>query len=145
MSAGAPWRRLRNIIVHADTEPVGLIMGLYTLSWGLILLLPAKTFANPSYARMESIAPEDVWGVFIVLLGCVILYGVLYGVSVCRVSTSLITALLWTVIGFLTGSAGGWSTTGWIHFFGAALISYAMHYRLLHEFYLARKGGPRAD
>lgn len=31
--------------------------------WGVVLLSPANTFGNPSYAALARIAPEEVWGI----------------------------------------------------------------------------------
>ena len=32
------------------------------LLWGMVLCLPLGTFANPQYAALAAIAPEQVWG-----------------------------------------------------------------------------------
>lgn len=39
--------------------------------WGVLLLIPTNTFANGhAYQAMADLAPEEVWGVVMLTLGC---------------------------------------------------------------------------
>ncbi|WP_131193736.1 hypothetical protein [Lichenihabitans psoromatis] len=40
-------------------------------AWGFYLLLPMRTFDNPQYGVLATIAPEEIWGLFAIAIAAV--------------------------------------------------------------------------
>ena len=40
-----------------------------TTLWGMVLLLPAETFAGRGWIIFRAVAPEEAWGILMFLLG----------------------------------------------------------------------------
>ncbi|MGG3801260.1 hypothetical protein [Metabacillus fastidiosus] len=47
-------------------------MMLVALWWGVVLALPAHTFANPVYGAMSHLMPEKVWSALCIVIGLTI-------------------------------------------------------------------------
>jgi hypothetical protein len=60
----------RRIFKIAETS-----LMLVALWWGVLLIIPARTFSNPVYHAMESLMPESVWGIQCLFIGIVLLCG----------------------------------------------------------------------
>jgi hypothetical protein len=43
----------------------------YALIWGMIVIMPPQTFKNPLYSAFLSIAPENIWGIFALVVGTI--------------------------------------------------------------------------
>ncbi len=63
--------RLLGILFYYHSDLTEFALSVFAVAWGLWLLLPFPTFAaeHALYARMEQIAPEEIWGGVFVLLG----------------------------------------------------------------------------
>lgn len=48
-----------------------------TFLWGVVLLLPADTFAGPSWVIFRAIMPEGSWAVLLIILGALRLGGLI--------------------------------------------------------------------
>ena len=62
--------RLLTLIVRTDTSASGMLVGFWTMVWGIWLLLPFDLFTDIGvYRNLASLAPEWLWGIVAVLLG----------------------------------------------------------------------------
>ena len=70
-----------------------------SLWWGIILILPFHTFStSDSYAAMQQIAEENVWAVFMLLLGTVQLAGMVFDRFHLKRTGLLIATFIWFFI-----------------------------------------------
>lgn len=75
------------------------------LSWGSILLLPYRTFDEPTFSAMSNMAPESVWGfgcMFIggIRLAVLIRNGAWYLNSEARAVMAFVSCFVWLQITF---------------------------------------------
>lgn len=92
-----------------------LILGIYTVVWGLWLIAPWWTVFTQAalYAQMHALAAEWVWGLFAVGTGLLTLRGA-YKPSYTNLHIgAFAAALFWLVIGLMY-FAGDWTNTGGI-------------------------------
>lgn len=92
-----------------------VILGVYTIVWGLWILSPFWTVFSqaPLYAALAHIAAEWVWGAIAVVAGVIISYGA-YKPSYFNLTLGSFTAALhWLVIALMY-FVGDWSSTGGI-------------------------------
>jgi hypothetical protein len=90
------------------------IMGAYTFVWGLWLALPWKTFdGSPLYDMISVLAPELAWGIFAMVIGAVIIWGVISQTYKALLRGALVGFYYWFVVsGFYL--IGSWQADGWI-------------------------------
>jgi hypothetical protein len=73
-------------------------------AWGLWLLNPSwDTFANPTYAMLAAIAPEQIWGVFsiciaVIRVGALIINGRYCRTPLFRFACSMLGVIWWLVL-----------------------------------------------
>ena len=110
-------RRIRTILTEHDTPPVELLIGTYTLAWGLFVLSHVDTFGSATaYQPLLRIAPEGVWGAGIAALGMVQLAAVLGQRQRCRIYSMLAGAGLWLWLAIATGLGSEFRSAGFVHF-----------------------------
>ena len=124
-------RLLKGILSSHDTEPAGILGGLYTLLWGAWLLKPGSTFETSIvYAAMSKIATEEIWGGTITSLGIMTLVGIAYHLHRVRLMTSMLNCALWLFLAVLFGITSSWQAAGVPHFLLMGIASGWVHIRL---------------
>ena len=117
-------------IIHPWTARycVRLYYSVFYSLYGFLLLLPTKTFGRGNvYIYMEKIAPECVWGLWMMLLGAIGFYGVWRKGNTATIpgfiAFLLGTATMWwlAVTPFVSALAAGFMPAGAIDFGVAAL------------------------
>lgn len=68
------YQSLYRLLFSYDWDVVEVEGALFKLSWGLWMLLPFPVFRTVSMYSL--IAPENVWGIFLILFGTIHLYAV---------------------------------------------------------------------
>ncbi|UVK60896.1 membrane protein [Streptomyces phage JimJam] len=97
------------------------IMGAYTFVWGLWLALPWATFdRSPIYKRMDTLAPELVWGPVAMLIGLLMLRGV-WKQSYRALHTGAATGFYYWLVIAVFYILGSWESVGWINAFMVSL------------------------
>lgn len=90
--------RLKQIMFVSDARILELFLALYSLIWGLWLMLPFETFAtNFAFAVMNKIAPEYVWGTIAATAASIKIHGlaVNHGYGQVQKSASLALVFVW--------------------------------------------------
>ena len=124
-------RLLKAVLSSHDTEPVMILISLYTLVWGIWLLLPMDTLAaSTSYREMLRLLPELVWGTGITALGVAGLWSVAYDQQQARRLTSMGICALWVFVAVLIGIGTQWVAAAVTHFLLMAAASAWVHLRL---------------
>jgi hypothetical protein len=60
---------------YAPTRGIAMILGLGMVAWGLLVVAPPVSFVGASYALMNHLATEAVWGGFMLFGGITMSYG----------------------------------------------------------------------
>lgn len=90
-----------------------LLLGLYTLAFGLTLALPNDTLAaSTSFRMLAEIAPESVWSGVVLLAGFGGVISLLYGRRVGRLTALMGTFAWWGFMSILAGLSSAWVSTG---------------------------------
>lgn len=72
--------RLRKALLDSPMHTTRMLLALSSLTWAFMLLLPGALFQNrPTYAIMNALADENVWGLLFALHGVVALYTLMNG------------------------------------------------------------------
>ena len=87
-------------MVRYDIELVELMSGFAALAWGLWLLNPATDsfLSTPTFDTMKVLAPEEVWGVVMVIVGFFQVYGVVSHRLSVRKHSSIALSIMWLFI-----------------------------------------------
>lgn len=91
-----------------------MIMGVYTVFWGLWVASPFwDVFSRAPVYHYFMILPETFWGIVAITAGVIMVYGVLERSYHSLTTGSMIGFLHWLVISvfFLVGD---WQNTGWV-------------------------------
>ena len=124
-------RRWRDILTKADTEPIGLFLSTVNLLYGVALLQPGNTFANPAYALIAAVAPEHVWGLYLLTAGILGYLAIGLPSTPLRLALSLTTAITWAYFAVQIAVASNFTAAGPYHFSLFALTSFINHLRIL--------------
>jgi hypothetical protein len=108
------------ILREHDTEPTELSGGVLKVAIGTWLLLPAQTFSMSPAFGVISIIPENLWGVFLVVIGVGHLAALQNGHRAWRRWASLVGCFVWCAIG-LTFLAANPAGLGSLLFLGAGI------------------------
>lgn len=75
----------------------------FTLAWGVWLLLPFRTFTSvtAAYVEMEKVGSETAWGLAVVTIGLLKLWGILTGGRWRRLLFGCLAGALWTSVAVL--------------------------------------------
>lgn len=135
MTRGAVWIRIKHRFGPRMTE---WLVALQTALWGLVLLLPAETFASPAWNMFSSIMSEESWGVLMLFLGLVRLGGLVVNgarkniTPWIRIVSAGFGFLIFVGISFSFTLSGVIST--WIAIYPTiALVELANIYRAAHD------------
>jgi hypothetical protein len=60
---------------YAPTRGIAMILGVGMVAWGLLVMAPPVSFVGASYALMNHLALEAVWGGFMLFGGITMTYG----------------------------------------------------------------------
>jgi len=105
--------RLARVIVTADPTPIELLSAIMAFGWGILLALPANTFAtSPTYNAMSSLAPERVWAIAMLAIGLLQAAATLHGKVKARKPLAFFATLTWAFIAVMMISANAVSTAG---------------------------------
>ena len=111
-----PIQRLRGLLLDYDFEFSELFGGVVAFSWGFWLLLPWPTFAkSPTFAAMQELAPEWVWGLFICSLGATQLASLIASWWQWRRRSALGMCLVWVFISVMFWRANFSSTASVVY------------------------------
>ncbi|WP_145052463.1 hypothetical protein [Paenibacillus xylanexedens] len=103
--------------------PVELSLAFIASFWGVLLVLPFNTFATSSaYAPMSNVMPESAWGVLMLFLSGLLLYGMLSGRFLVRRYALLVATFVWLFIGSML-FFGNPASTGWGAYLNYAILS----------------------
>lgn len=83
----------RRVFKIAETGLMGV-----ALWWGVLLLLPTKTFDNQVYNIMEGLMPETVWGMQCLIIGVILAIGIITGNKIARNIGLLLSIGFWTFV-----------------------------------------------
>lgn len=88
------------VIGGSSTRGLEMQNGLAALLAGVVLILPADTFAtSPSYRLFDAWAPEPVWGLSFLGAGAAQISAALYDAVVMRRIAAAVLAVLFAVLG----------------------------------------------
>ena len=72
--------RITHMLLDSRMHTTRFLLALSSLTWVFLLLLPGDLFhGRPTYAIMDAIAPENVWGILFAIHGVVVLYTLING------------------------------------------------------------------
>lgn len=115
-----------NAIRTAPIVPMELLIGMFSVIWGLWLVNPlGDTFTSSTiYRAMALIGPEWVWGTAVFVLGFVRLYALYRNHVLWRLRIALAGYLLWGFISLTFALSNIWSTATPIYglFAGCTLV-----------------------
>jgi hypothetical protein len=61
---------MHHLLHHADPRPSELFIGLLSIIWGIVFILPANTFeTSQSFTAMAETMPEVAWGILFLTIG----------------------------------------------------------------------------
>jgi len=86
---------------YAPTRGIAFILAMGLLAYGVWLLLPLDSFANPAYALMGDIATKQTWGAVFAFSGATLGYGVWTRSDEWIQRGSWLGFVLWTVVAVL--------------------------------------------
>lgn len=124
-----PLRHLRPILL-AETRPVELGAGLYTLTYGAWFLGPGSFGPSAAYGLIAQHVSEVAYGLAIVALAVPSLAGLLVGDHRLRRFGAACNLVLWTFLVILVGLPTGWTSGGIAHFTLAAAANFWLLVRL---------------
>lgn len=93
----------------ADTRGAEVLSAVTAWSWGILLLLPARTFdLSPSYEIMAALLPEPCWGGIALAVGALQSLAMCGNVRLLRYPAALLSMILWTTAAamFLVANPG---------------------------------------
>lgn len=105
--------RLRMTLTQPINTSAVIIMALYTLLWGLFIMLPVVSFDSLRFAVLVSIMPEFFWGALAFSVGYVMLLGVLKHSFKSLSRGAFVGFIHWLIIA-VCYLLGDWTSTGWI-------------------------------
>ncbi|WP_396189877.1 hypothetical protein [Flavobacterium sp.] len=87
------------VLIRDSMQPLRLLVALCSLTWAVSLFLPGEAFSEAPYTIMAAIAPENLWGMFFLMIGIANWVIVCKGLFLQRtlIVVSFITCLVWTV------------------------------------------------
>lgn len=93
-------KKLKDVLVTYDIELVEVMSGFAALTWGLWLLNPiADTFVSSrTFSTMALIAPEELWGIAMVIVGFLQVYSVVVHKLNLRKQSSIVLSIMWLFI-----------------------------------------------
>lgn len=107
-------RLARGITDHFPARASEWALGVILFLWGVQLLRPVYTFQGQSYAELQRLLPEDLWGLACILIGAARLLALIVNGSVrhspmVRAIMAGFSALFWLQISiaFLMSSPNG--------------------------------------
>lgn len=86
---------------YAPTRGIAFILGMGLLCYGIWLILPLDSFANPAYALMATLATKHVWGAIFTFSGSALMYGVFTKSEEWIQRGAWLGFFLWTIIAIL--------------------------------------------
>jgi hypothetical protein len=106
-------------------------LSITAIVWGLWLLNPywAAFSSTPTFAIMQQIAPEDVWGILVLLLGCFLLYGIARLARPAMRWSTLGLCLFWLIVTVSIGFSN-FKGTGWVAYAGYTWLNALAYLRL---------------
>jgi len=107
-------KRLDDLLWRRDFDSAEFVMGIIAMIWGLWLLNPAwdSYVSTPSYAPLETLAPEWIVGVGMFMVGAAQIVALLLEARSWRRATALMMVSAWVFIGVTFGYANIASTEG---------------------------------
>jgi hypothetical protein len=85
--------------LQGKLKPTETYLIVYTFVFGLVLILPTRTFDNPVYHTMSILAPEEMWGSAIVLIAIFQFIAMYLNINKMKIIMLSLTASLWSSIG----------------------------------------------
>lgn len=73
------------------------LMGV-ALWWGVLLILPLKTFINPAYGTMAKLMPETGWAIQCLVIAVILAAGMITGIKIIRNIGLLLSIGFWTFV-----------------------------------------------
>ena len=106
---------LRETLLRPINPAVIVVLGIYTVVWGLWIMSPFWTVFphSAAYAIMAEYGTEYLWGSIAVCAGAIIVRGALKPVYWNIEIGSWVSFFFWLAIAILF-CAGDWHTTGWL-------------------------------
>ena len=116
-------RLARGLLAPLNTGAI-IILGVYTLVWGLWIANPWWTVFSqaPLYSAMHSLAPETFWGVVAMAAGSTMIYGVLKPSYKTLTRGAYVAGFHWLIVSILY-FMGDWMNTGGITSFMLAIYA----------------------
>lgn len=108
------------VLAEHDTEPTELSGGLLKVVIGAWLLLPMQTFSSAPAFGTISVIPENLWGLFLVVIGIGHLAALRNGHPAWRRYAAFVGCFIWSAIG-LTFLAANPVGIGSLLFLGAGI------------------------
>ena len=98
----------------ADTRGAEVLSAVVAWSWGILLLLPARTFdMSPSYGIMAALLPELWWGTIALTVGGLQSLAMCGNVDTPRYPSAILALILWSGASALFLVANPW-THAWL-------------------------------
>ena len=106
--------KLRKALLDSSMHTTRFLLALSSLTWAFLLLLPGSLFeGRPTYAVMDAIANEEIWGIAFCVHGTIAIYTLING-SRNRVTLCLdgfLGCIVWTAA-TTACFAAHWPSTG---------------------------------
>jgi len=94
--------RLAIFLAKSHTEVGEYILGLFSLLWGIWLLLPVwNTFSINMFSAFLHVAPEEIWGLAAVSLGVITIFSAAIKDLPMRKTSTFINIIFWLFISFM--------------------------------------------
>lgn len=110
-------RNLRDFLISPAryVRAIEYMLSVTTLTWGILLALPADTFRSAAaWATLRaSDIPEWGWGLLFATLGLIKLLAVWHRWHRVRRWGAFVALVLWSAVGYSFFSITAWSSPGW--------------------------------
>jgi hypothetical protein len=115
------WIYERPLDAAADFFPE-FMLGVMTVSWGGMLLLPSDTFSvSQGYSLLATVAPEYVFGLVFLLAGLLYLHALIIANHIWQRRTAIVLLFLWSLVALAFAIAAP-ASAAWPLFVGLATL-----------------------